>query len=70
MVNAAPEGYEVTDVKKIAAYVDGVLVYAVQGATSRANHYQTYNVSFIVPAGATYRIVGLNRALFHWAELR
>ncbi len=70
MVNAAPEGYEVTDDEKIAAYVDGVLVYAVQGATSRANHYQTYNVSFIVPAGATYRIVGLNRALFHWAELR
>ncbi len=70
MVNAAPEGYEVTDGKKIAAYVDGVLVYAVQGATSGANHYQTYNVSFIVPAGATYRIVGLNRALFHWAELR
>ena len=70
MVNAAPEGYEVTDNEKIAAYVDGVLVYAVQGATERANHYQTYNVSFIVPAGATYRIVGLNRALFHWAELR
>lgn len=70
MVNAAPEGYEVTGGEKIAAYVDGVLVYAVQGATSSANHYQTYNVSFIVPAGATYRIVGLNRALFHWAELR
>lgn len=70
MVNAAPEGYEVTDGEKIAAYVDGVLVYAVQGATSGSNHYQTYNVSFIVPAGATYRIVGLNRALFHWAELR
>jgi len=35
-----------------------------------ANHYQTYNVSFIVPPGATYRIVGLNRVLFHWAELR
>ena len=70
MVNAAPEGYEVTGDEKIAAYVNGVLVYAVQGATLRANHYQTYNVSFIVPAGATYRIVGLNRALFHWAELR
>ena len=70
MVNAAPKGYEVTGSEKIAAYVDGVLVYAVQGATSGANHYQTYNVSFIVPAGATYRIVGLNRALFHWAELR
>ena len=70
MVNAAPKGYEVTGSEKIAAYVDGVLVYTVQGATSGANHYQTYNVSFIVPAGATYRIVGLNRALFHWAELR
>ena len=70
MVNAAPKGYEVTGSEKIAAYVDGVLVYAVQGATERGNHYQTYNVSFIVPAGATYRIVGLNRALFHWAELR
>ena len=70
MVNAAPEGYEVTNSEKIAAYVDGVLVYAVQGATSQANHYQTYNVSFIVPSGATYRIDGLNRILFHWAELR
>ena len=70
MVNAAPEGYEVTGGEKIAAYVDGVLVYAVQGATSGANHYQTYNVSFIVPSGATYSIAGLNRSLFHWAELR
>ena len=70
MVNAAPEGYEVTDNDKIAAYVNGVLVYVVQGATAGGNHYQTYNVSFIVPPGATYRIVGLNRVLFHWAELR
>ena len=70
MVNAAPEGYEVTNNERIAAYVNGVLVYAVQGATSGANHYQTYNVSFIVPPDATYRIVGLNRVLFHWAELR
>ena len=70
MVNAAPEGYEVTDNEKIAAYVNGVLVYAVQGATTQANHSQTYNVSFIVPHGVTYRIVGLNRVLFHWAELR
>ena len=70
MVNAAPEGYEVTDNDKIAAYVNGVLVYVVQGATAGGNHYQTYNVSFIVPPSATYRIVGLNRVLFHWAELR
>ena len=70
MVNAAPYGYEVTGGEKIAAYVNGVLVYAVQGATSGANHYQTYNVSFIVPSGATYSIAGLNRSLFHWSELR
>ena len=70
MVNAAPEGYEVTGNEKIAAYVNGVLVYVVQGATAGGNHYQTYNVSFIVPPGAMYRIVGLNRVLFHWAELR
>ena len=70
MVNAALEGNVVTDHYEVAAYVNGVLVYVVRGAISVLNRYQSDDVSFIVPSGATYRIVGLDRALFHWAELR